>query len=100
MCDGFEPVNAPAKKIACTNSQSEINQSKPTRILRNLAVNTGANPKRAISSVKPKKYSRREILRFPVLQLRRHVIPLMNSLQRANAARAGFGQSKGIATWP
>jgi hypothetical protein len=52
MCDGFEPVKAPAKKIAHTNSQSEINQSKHTQILCNLADNTGANPKRAISSVK------------------------------------------------
>jgi hypothetical protein len=100
MCDGFEPVKAPAKKIAHANSQAEINQSKHTRILCNLAGNTGANPKRAISSVKPQKYSRREILRFPVLQSRRHVIPLMNSLQTANAAMAEFGQSKGIATWP
>jgi hypothetical protein len=52
VCDGFEPVKAPAKKIAHTNSQSEINQRKHTQILCNLADNTGANPKRAISSVK------------------------------------------------
>jgi hypothetical protein len=52
VCDGFETVKAPAKKIAYTKSQSEINQRKHTQILCNLADNTGANPKRAISSVK------------------------------------------------
>jgi hypothetical protein len=52
VCDGCELVKAPAKKIAYTSSQSEINQSKHTQILCNSADNTGANPKRAISSVK------------------------------------------------
>jgi hypothetical protein len=52
VCDGFETVKAPAKKIAYTKSQSEINQRKHTQILCNLADSTGANPKRAISSVK------------------------------------------------
>jgi hypothetical protein len=82
MCDRFEPVKAPAKKIAHTNSQREIDQSKHTQTLCNLADNTGANPKRAISSVKyaqsffrlqgegqvAQKYSRREIFRFPVFR--------------------------------
>jgi len=52
VCDGFEPVKAPAEKIANTNGQSQINQSKHTQILFNSADDTGANPKRAISSVK------------------------------------------------
>jgi hypothetical protein len=52
VCDGFKPVKASAKKIANTRSQSEINQSKHTQIFRTLMDNTGANPKRAISSVK------------------------------------------------
>jgi hypothetical protein len=52
MCNGYEPVKSPAKKITETNSQSEINQSQHTQILGDLTVSTGANPKRAISSVK------------------------------------------------
>jgi hypothetical protein len=52
VCDGCELVKAPAKKIAHASSQSEINQSKHTQILCNLADSTGANPKRAMSSVK------------------------------------------------
>jgi hypothetical protein len=59
MCNGYERVKAPAKKIAHTNSQAEVNQSKHTQILCNLADDTGANRKRAISSVKraPKLFS-------------------------------------------
>jgi hypothetical protein len=96
VCDGCELVKAPAKKIAYTSSQSEINHSKHTQIFCNSADNTGANPKRAISSVKyaqsffrlqeegqaAQKYSRREILRFAILPSRRHVTPLMNSLKQ------------------
>jgi hypothetical protein len=52
MCDGYELVKAPAKKITDTNSQSEINQSQHIQILGDLVDSTGANPKRAISSVK------------------------------------------------
>jgi hypothetical protein len=52
VCDGFEPVKAPAEKIANANGQSQINQSEHTQILSNSADDTGANPKRAISSVK------------------------------------------------
>src|SRR5436305_3815034 len=115
MCDGFESVKASAKKIAHTNNQSEINQRKHTQILCNLADNTGANPKRAISSVKraPKLFStagRRTGCsknirdpKFCVLQFSGRTAMCLrtwNSLQTANAARAGFGQSKGIATWP
>jgi hypothetical protein len=49
--DGYEPVKSPAKKIADTSSQSEIDQSKHTQVRINLSTNAGANPKRAISSV-------------------------------------------------
>jgi hypothetical protein len=52
VCDGCELVKAPAKKIAQTNGQPEINQSKHTQILGDLVDSTGANPKRAMSSVK------------------------------------------------
>jgi hypothetical protein len=77
MCNGYKPVKAPAKKITDTNGQSEVNQSQHTQILADLLVSTrlrtsrlrpavsglrrangfgvagiGANPKRAISSVK------------------------------------------------
>jgi hypothetical protein len=52
VCDGYEPVKSPAKKITDTNSQYEINQSQHTQILADLTVSAGANPKRAISSVK------------------------------------------------
>jgi hypothetical protein len=52
VCDGYEPVKSPAKKITDTKSQSEINQSQHIKILADLMVSAGANPKRAISSVK------------------------------------------------
>src|SRR5438132_14405466 len=52
MCDRYELVKAPAKKVAETNSQSEINQRQHIQILGDLVDSTGANPKRAISSVK------------------------------------------------
>jgi hypothetical protein len=73
MCDGYEPVKSPAKKITDTNSQSEINQSQHIKILADLMVSAGANPKRAISSVK-------------------HGHSFLGSV-----ARAGFGRSKEIA---
>ena len=52
MRDGDEPVKAPAKEIPDTNGQAEINQSQHKKTLVNSPPSTGANPKRAISSVK------------------------------------------------
>ena len=59
MCDRCELIKAPAKKVPDTNRQSEINQRKHTQIICSSGDNTGANPKRAVSSVKrvPKLFS-------------------------------------------
>ena len=53
MRDGGEAVKSPAKEIADTNSQYEINQSQHTQVLSDLRPSTGANPKCAIFYVKP-----------------------------------------------
>jgi hypothetical protein len=72
MCDGYEPVKSPAKKITDTNSQSEINQSQHIKILADLMVSAGANPKRAISSVKERDLSHGDFRWAVACQQKKH----------------------------
>jgi hypothetical protein len=52
MGNGHESVKAPAKEISDTKCQPEVNQSEHKKKVVSSALSTGANPKRAISSVK------------------------------------------------
>ncbi|PYL23332.1 MAG: hypothetical protein DMF37_10105 [Verrucomicrobia bacterium] len=98
MCNGLELVKTPAKEVTGTSGQREINQSQHSQVLDlppasafarafGLA-DISANRKRSIFFVK-------HLGIIP--QKRTSETP--ETLEADNFATAGFGRSKGIATW-